>query len=198
MSGDRRTTNRDALLEGALRCLQEQGYARTTARDIVAASGANLGSIGYHYGSTERLLNQALLTGFYRWYAEIARTADQAALEEQPLLVIVCELPKTFQRNRPLVRSFIEALAQSDQSPEVRAGLVDCYEYGRELVAGLLAPIAPPGPRTRLLSSLLLALYDGLLIQWLVDPERAPTEEDLAGVFPAFATFLQQASADER
>ena len=39
--------HREDLLEGAKRCLYEKGYARTTARDIVAASGTNLASIGY-------------------------------------------------------------------------------------------------------------------------------------------------------
>src|SRR5690242_21154874 len=52
--------HRDALLAGARKCLYEKGYARTTARDIVAASGTNLASIGYHYGSKEALLNLAL------------------------------------------------------------------------------------------------------------------------------------------
>lgn len=47
--------HREDLLEGAKRCLLEKGYARTTARDIGAASGTNLASIGYHYGSKEAL-----------------------------------------------------------------------------------------------------------------------------------------------
>src|SRR3954465_1880025 len=54
--------HREDLLDGAKRCLYEKGYARTTARDIVAASGTNLASIGYHYGSKEALLNQALMS----------------------------------------------------------------------------------------------------------------------------------------
>jgi len=53
-------SSRDQLLEGALLCLQTKGYARTTARDIAAASGANLASIGYHFGSKEGLLNAAV------------------------------------------------------------------------------------------------------------------------------------------
>ncbi len=193
MSSGRQSTNRDALLEGALRCLQEQGYARTTARDIVAASGANLGAIGYHYGSTERLLNQALLIGFERWFAELTQAARLAADGGQSLALIAGELPRTFQRNRPLVRSLIEALAQSDQSPEIRAGLVDCYERGRELVIDLLGPSAPAEPQARLLASLLLAVFDGLLIQWLVDPDHAPTEEELSRTFAAFSGTRQEA-----
>src|SRR3954467_666982 len=54
--------HREDLLDGAKRCLYEKGYARTTARDIVAASGTNLASIGYHYGSKENLLNAALMS----------------------------------------------------------------------------------------------------------------------------------------
>ena len=52
--------HREALLDGARRCLLERGYARTTARDLVAASGTNLASIGYHFGSKEALLNGAM------------------------------------------------------------------------------------------------------------------------------------------
>ena len=41
-------SHKEDLLAGAVACLREKGYAHTTARDIVAASGTNLASIGYH------------------------------------------------------------------------------------------------------------------------------------------------------
>ena len=53
--------HREDLLEGAKRCLIERGYSRTTARDIVEASHTNLGSIGYHYGTKDKLLLQAMV-----------------------------------------------------------------------------------------------------------------------------------------
>lgn len=190
MAGPAKTSHREALLEGALSCLQERGYARTTARDIVAASGANLGTIGYHYGSTERLLNQALLTGFERWYEELAAAAGRAAHESQPLLVIARELPRTFEQNRPLVRAFIEAVAQADQSDEVRSGLLDCYRRGREMLSELFFPDAPQGPQTQRVFSFLLAVFDGLLIQWLLDPEQAPDGDELAGLAALLSPFL--------
>lgn len=177
--------NREALLEGALRCLQEHGYARTTARDIVAASGTNLGAIGYHYGSTERLLNQALLEGFERWFAELAHAAAEASHEAQPLAVIALELPATFDRHRPLVRALIEAFAQAEQSEEIRAGLVEAYERGRDLTVGLLSPATTEDAHARVFASLLIAIFDGLLIQWLIDPEHAPTGEELLSAYAA-------------
>ena len=53
-------SHRDALLEAARRLILEKGFAATTARDLVSASGTNLGSIGYHFGSREALLGQAM------------------------------------------------------------------------------------------------------------------------------------------
>src|SRR5262249_60393129 len=59
--------NREALLAGAKRCLIEKGYARTTARDIAAASGGSLAAIGYHFGSKDALMNQALYGRIGAW-----------------------------------------------------------------------------------------------------------------------------------
>src|SRR5215218_6694561 len=66
-------SHKEDLIAGAKRCLYEKGYARTTARDIVAASGTNLASIGYHYGSTEALLNAAMIQAIEEWGGEIER-----------------------------------------------------------------------------------------------------------------------------
>jgi AcrR family transcriptional regulator len=176
-------SNREALLEGALRCLQEKGYAHTTARDIVAASATNLGAIGYHYGSTERLLNAALIEGFERWFRELEQVvlALDDANELARLATVTAELPRTFERNRPLARAFIEALAQAEHSDEIRAALAESYEWARQNVVKLLSTISGRAetPQTRVVASVLVAAFDGLLLQWLIDPARTPTGADL-------------------
>jgi AcrR family transcriptional regulator len=72
--------HREDLLAGAVTCIRENGYAGTTARDIVAASGTNLGSIGYHYGSTAALLNAAVTETMRQFGAELS-TALAADLD---------------------------------------------------------------------------------------------------------------------
>ena len=67
--------HREDLLAGARRCLEERGYARTTARDLVAASGTNLASIGYHFGSKEALLNEAIAASFEEWAQRVQELA---------------------------------------------------------------------------------------------------------------------------
>ena len=59
--------HKEDLLAGAKRCLLERGYAGTTARDIVAASHTNLASIGYHFGSKDALLTEAMIELIGEW-----------------------------------------------------------------------------------------------------------------------------------
>ncbi len=71
---------KDRLLEAAIICLQREGYAATTARDIAAEARANLRSIGYHYGSTRGLLLAAISANWRRWLAPlIAATASEGS-----------------------------------------------------------------------------------------------------------------------
>src|SRR5579864_9371285 len=73
--------NREELLAGAKRCLVEKGYAHTTARDIASASGVSLAAIGYHFGSKDALMNQAVYELIGEWGDELERalTAEGAS-----------------------------------------------------------------------------------------------------------------------
>ncbi len=66
--------NREALIEGAKTCLREKGYTRTTARDIATAAGVSLAAIGYHFGSKDALLNEAMRQALSEWGDELSRT----------------------------------------------------------------------------------------------------------------------------
>src|SRR5215469_15911193 len=65
--------NREDLIAGAKRCLLEKGYAATTARDIAATSGVSLAAIGYHFGSKDALMNQAVYEAVGEWADEMQR-----------------------------------------------------------------------------------------------------------------------------
>lgn len=67
--------NREDLLTGAVKCLKERGWARTTVRDIAAAAGVSHAAIGYHFGSREALLTQAFVQAMDEW----GRRTEQAA-----------------------------------------------------------------------------------------------------------------------
>src|SRR5919112_5559823 len=116
-------SNRERLVEGAIQCLQEKGYARTTARDIATASGANLASIGYHFGSKEGLLNEAIARIDAEWTASIIdaalAVADAPPLEQMGRSWIA--MLDSFERQRPLLVALVEAMAQAERSEDLRA-----------------------------------------------------------------------------
>lgn len=170
--------HREALLAAARRCLLERGYTRTTARDLVAASGTNLASIGYHFGSKEALLHGALQQCFDEYIDQVARIvfADPGATPLQRVQASWEALVSMSEQYRPLMVAFFEALAQAERVPQLKAQLAECYERLRATVAGMVRTAVAdlPEPVVRQVASFLIAVYDGLQLQWLLDPQRAP------------------------
>jgi len=178
-------------VQGAVRCLRENGYARTTTRDIAAAANSNLGSIGYHFGSKEALLNEAIREGFAEWTAQLANIAfaEAGATPVERARASWVALTEGFEEHRPLIIAFVEALAQSARSDELRAQFADIYEDARiavgRLVEASLGDAGVGDEQCRAVASFMIAVCDGLLLQWLVDPERAPSGEELTAALDA-------------
>src|ERR1700728_2233990 len=80
-----RMGNREDLIAGAKRCLLEKGYAATTARDIASASGVSLAAIGYHFGSKDALMNQAVYDSVGDWADEMQRIMPDLEPDTDPL-----------------------------------------------------------------------------------------------------------------
>lgn len=192
--------HREDLLIGAKRCLIEIGYGRTTTRDIVEASGANLASIGYHYGSKAALLNEALLDALADSGEEFRKTVQDIAMSEDASPVARFEevwgrIIETYSSRRRLWLASFEVFAQVDRVPELREAVAIGLEQGREAMAELYRNIvgeigAEVDAQTlRALGSYFQALTTGVMVQWLVDPEHAPSAADLARALQAMATI---------
>lgn len=176
--------HREDLLDGAKRCLYAKGYARTTARDIVAASGTNLGSIGYHYGSTQALMNAAMLSAIEEWGDAIAKAlaTDTGDESDDPMVRYWRRVIGTMDSHRNLWMASIEAMIQSEHAPELRAQMADGLQQGRSGMAAVLTgtPEDELDPETVSgLGSIQMALMSGVMTQWLVDPAHAPSAEQV-------------------
>jgi AcrR family transcriptional regulator len=185
--------HREDLLAGAVACLREKGYARTTARDIVAASGANLGSIGYHYGSTEALLNAAVLAAIEEWGAELARAMaagiDPAAPFPRRFERYWTAVIDSFGEYREVWRASFDLFQAADRSPEIRDALARGLQDGRMAWAALLHGIDPETDpaAAQAVGSVHQALLSGMLVQWLIDPDLAPSAAELTVALLAIA-----------
>jgi AcrR family transcriptional regulator len=188
--------HREDLLTAARQCLEEKGYARTTARDLVAASGTNLASIGYHFGSKEALLNQAIVDAFEDWTEEVVSRSVEGR-EGAPLEAMAAswvETLESFDQNRPLLVAFVEALAQAERTPELREQLAAHYQRCRETLAQTVADSLgdAQGVDTQAVASFLMAVCDGFILQWLLDPTAIASGEELVA---SLGAALGQAAA---
>ena len=184
--------NREALLAGAKRCIAEKGYAHTTARDIVAASGTNLASIGYHFGSKDALLDAAILDWFNDWDDDVdvalREQRDGSATDRlEAFLDVVLGNART---ERALAAASLQWVAQIEFSDRIRGQLAETYARARREFAAMLLGHAEDevdDDTARAVGSLGLALVNGVVLQALIDPERAPSGRDVAAAVRAVA-----------
>lgn len=184
---ERPAGHRERLLEAAIACLREKGYARTTARDLVAASGTNLASIGYHFGGKEALLNEAVAEACRRWAAEVeaATFAPEEASIAERLETSLAAVVDRLDELRPFLVAFTEAFPQAVRADELRATMAGMYEVIRarttDLIQRGLADAGVPlsDAHARTLASVYLAVCDGLILQWLLDPSQTPRAREI-------------------
>ncbi|MFD2081080.1 DNA-binding transcriptional regulator, AcrR family [Actinopolymorpha cephalotaxi] len=191
--------NREDLLAGAQQCLREKGYARTTARDIAAASGVSLASIGYHFGSTDALLRAAMMATTHAWSEELERALtppepaargdrDKEAGDSTPAGSLGrfeanwTRVLESFADHRSLWATQFEMVARLEHDPEFREFFAEAIEGARFGLAALFEGLNPGADRATAwkVGAFYDALLIGLLVQWLADADRAPTGRDLA------------------
>jgi AcrR family transcriptional regulator len=178
--------NREALLAGAKRCLIEKGYARTTARDIAAASGVSLAAIGYHFGSKDALMNQAIYEFVGEWGDELERALSaEGALDAEPLQRFESIMERTIASfggpARGMWAAQLELMDPMQQNQELRTFLArvqrDAASGLPELFLGIDAAQDPEAARTA--GSILHALLIGIIVKWFMDPKQALSAQEL-------------------
>jgi AcrR family transcriptional regulator len=181
-----------ALLEAAKELVLERGYAGTSVRELVAAAGTNLGAVNYHFGSREKLLNQAILEFFLEWsqrVRELEVAPDAGPLEQ--LAARARPMVDGIEQAQPLFVMLLEGLLQSRRSPELRDELAQHYARQRALTGESVRSTAAgrelPARTVDVIASYMLAVADGLQLQSLLDPDAVPTGDELAALYEGLA-----------
>jgi AcrR family transcriptional regulator len=142
-----------------------------------------MAAVGYHFGSTEALLNAALLTALEDWGDEFRHALDSAATgsaaRDEALWGAILD---SFTAHRALAMASIDAVVQAEHEPGLRAQLAAGQQAGRRGLAALLTDTPEDEldePTVRSLGSIQLALVTGLLVQALTDPTQLPSTREV-------------------
>lgn len=174
-----REDNRDALLRGARTCLDERGYARTRARDVASAAGVSTAAIGYHFGTTDALLIEALLNGLEKWSAVLDQSLTalpETDLPEHLANVYRCVV-QSFEGYRGVLAASFELMAQADDNERIRQELRRAVEHARSSLLGQILRSDSDPDQMHVFGTAGYAMLSGLIVQWLVDPDSLPTPE---------------------
>ncbi|MEV6318188.1 TetR family transcriptional regulator [Streptomyces sp. NPDC051776] len=190
-------TPRDRLLAAAVACLQDKGYAHTSARDLATASGTHLASIGYHFGGKEALLNAALAECFRAWSERVEQAVSAApgADPREQLKLALAAMIDAFDEMRPAIVGCIEAFPPALRSAELRTQLTVHLAETRKTGAALISwccaeagvDLSVPA---EIMASVLIALTEGLMLQWLLDPAATPSADQVLQALGALASFI--------
>jgi AcrR family transcriptional regulator len=193
--------NREALMEAAKRCLAERGYSHTSARDVATEAGVSTAAIGYHYGTKDALLMQALLEALAEWGAALGQkmlgpsapgtSAGERFTQNWERVI------ETFTTDRELWRIQFDMLGAMDRNPRLKEFLSGSNRDARlALVAMFGDPRgadAPADDEAERLGSFYQALLAGLSAQYLLNPATALSARDLARVLTSVAAMLERA-----
>lgn len=210
---------RERLLDATIELLQERGYARTTTRAIVERAGSHLPAVNYYYGSKDALLQEAIVEALRRWCETTIAAAEEPAgvAPAERLRLGLQRFLAALEADRPYVVAALEAFAQAERSEELRARLASAYADFRTIIArgierdaaagAVGAPAAEPGeeptepaaPRrgSLALASVVIALFDGFAIQWLLDPEATADADEVLATLATLVAILAPATGDQ-
>ncbi|MGW9630045.1 TetR/AcrR family transcriptional regulator [Agromyces sp. NPDC055520] len=177
--------NREDLLAGARRVIVERGVAKATARDIATEAGVSLAAIGYHFGSKEQLITEALMASLGDGIGDgmEAVVGETAGL---PLLDGFAELwnrmPEVFAANRETLLASLDNTVRALRDPEASRHLATAAGEGYLGIAEQLRTARPELSEEQVdaVAKLDFALVQSLGILWLLAPDSLPSGDELA------------------
>ncbi|MBC7301899.1 MAG: TetR family transcriptional regulator [Nocardia sp.] len=175
--------NREDLLAGARKVILERGVAKATARDIAAAAGVSLAAIGYHFGSKDRLVTQALSEALGNSMGDAMDELIAAGAGKSPLEGLVelwNGMPAVFAGNHEAMLASLENIVRIVRSEQARAQLGDQLAGAYTDLAVNVAAAHPEldEAQAAAIGRLYFVLAQGLGVLWLLDPGAVATDGD--------------------
>lgn len=172
------------ILDEAAALFLHQGYAETSLRDIARAAGMKAGSVYYHFGSKDEILEEILRRGIVAVddvFVRVSEDLDPGAPPAERLLRHVrAHLGALFEHG---AYTAAHVTAFHSAPPAVRAASIPVRDSYEQRWQSLLTDLAPDGPGNgavdiTLVRLLLLGAMSSAL-EWF-DPDGVRSLDDVA------------------
>lgn len=176
--------NREALLTAARACLLERGYAKTSARDIASAAGVSLAAIGYHFGSKENLLAQAVTEAvgdeLGTWIDATIRLIAPGTSMGETYARFCAMLPQIFAAQRSVLLASAENVIRTARSPDASNFAPQAIDQSISAMAQILQDVHNDldSATARALAKTYMVAINGAFLVWLVSPDAMLTERE--------------------
>jgi len=197
---------RSRILDTAEQVFLAKGVSHTTLEDLAAAAGVTRGAIYWHFRNKADLFDAMLQRVTLPMEQLAARAGDSNA--DDPLASVRSCALNVLERltSDPQCQRVFEICCHKveyvDEMLQVRARHIECrseclahIERGLRNAAkkGLLAPAVDP----RLAAIGLHALVDGLIVNWVLDPDYLPLAKAAAPLVDGYINGLKAAAGNK-
>ena len=165
------TERREAVLKAAMNVFGARGYNKGALVEIAEQAGMTHAGVLHHFGSKEGLLIAMLK---YRDGEEVAGVPARAQSEGPAFLQHLVDTVEENTRRRGLVQAYSvlsgESVTDGHPAHEYFLGRTEGL---RTKISGVLGEVSGNTDEQELRdsASALIAVMDGLQVQWLLDPE---------------------------
>lgn len=168
------------LLEAALQCFAEQGYAAAGVAEICQAAQVSKGAFYHHFPSKQDLFLELLHGWLETLDVQIRQAADHSQTVPESLVKMAGTLEFVFSQASSYLPMFLEFWLQASRNPLVWAQVIAPYQryqdYFQKLIEqgiseGSLRPVDPSQA-----ARLIVAAAVGLLLQAALHPERSQSQ----------------------
>lgn len=168
------------LVEAGLRVLARGGITAFTLGNICKASGASRGLVGHHFGGKDGLLAACYAAA----YAPLLR-ALAAGAAPLPLPLLIDELLSERQLRPEGLNIWLALWGEIAVNPVLRAEHLRHYRlYHAAIAASICAQggRAAPSAQDAALATALIALLDGIWVEFSIAPEAMSREAARAAI----------------
>lgn len=195
------SVRRQQLIEAAIRCLGQGGMSAFTIDRIRAEAGVSRGLINHHFkGKGELLVRvyEAMTAYLVEAPPRSHAGADASSVERFNAMIEASFAPDAFDRTR--LRAWLALWGEVSTNPKLRTLHRRRYRQYRRAIAAAISAIARERKRpvdSEGLAVMLIALIDGLWLEWCLDPSALSAADAKAACYDLMEPHLGPLSSPD-